>query len=51
VRREPLYAEARGRLVWIDVPIRMDDLPSRRAEIPRRGAATMPAVSKGVKTD
>jgi len=46
---EPLYAEARGRLASIEIPNRMDDLPSHRAGIPRRDAATMPAPSGSVK--
>ena len=47
--REPLYAEVRGRLAWIEIPNRMDDLPSHRAGIPRQGAATMTAAPTSVK--
>ena len=49
LRGRTLYAEARGRLVSIEIPNRMDDLPSNRAGIPRRGAATMPAPPGSVK--
>src|SRR6188474_130280 len=47
---ERLYAEARGQLA-IERRIRIDDLPSRRAGIPRQGAATMPATRRGVNTE
>jgi len=45
---ERLYAEARGQLA-IERRIRIGDLPSHRAGIPRQGAATMPAAPWGVK--
>ena len=45
---ERLYAEARGQLA-IERRIRIDDLPSHRAGIPRQGAATMTAARGGVK--
>jgi len=45
---ERLYAEARGQLA-IERRIRIGDLPSRRAGIPRQGAATMTAPRGGVK--
>jgi hypothetical protein len=47
---ERLYAEARGQLA-IERRIRIDDLPSHRAGIPRQGAATMPATRGGVNTE
>jgi hypothetical protein len=47
---ERLYAEARGQLA-IERRIRIDDLPSHRAGIPRQGAATMPAPRRGVNTE
>ena len=51
---ERLYAEARGQLA-IERRIRIDDLPSRRAGVPRQGAATMTAprgrVKNGVALD
>jgi hypothetical protein len=43
-----LYAKSRGQFAAIERAICMNDLPSRRLGTSQRGAATMPARSRGV---